>query len=88
MDTNYICGSENPCQSFEHERDSSKGNSLTALSPQKQNERFFFVESSVTGIIYFDVSREFLMPQVLKDVSDLVYQQNSDPPQFHNEVTS
>jgi len=88
MDTNYVCGSENPCQSFEHERDSPNSNFLAALSPKKQNERFFFVESSVTWVIYFDMSRELLMPQVLDDVSDLIYQQDGDPPQFHNEVTS
>jgi hypothetical protein len=28
------------------------------------------------------------MPQVLEDVSDLIYEQDGDPPHFQNEVTS
>jgi hypothetical protein len=71
MDTNYVCGSENPCQSFERERNRPKGTFLAALSPETQIERFFLVESSVIWIIYFDMSREVSMPQVLDDDSDL-----------------
>jgi hypothetical protein len=48
----------------------------------------FSIESTVTGIIYLEMLREWLMPQLQKDIPDLIYQQDGPPPHFHNEVRS
>jgi hypothetical protein len=48
----------------------------------------FFIESTVIGIIYLDMLREWLIPQLQEDIQDLIYQSDGAPPHFHNEVTS
>jgi hypothetical protein len=82
-----IWGSENPHESFEHERDNPKVNIFAAMSLEKLHGPFFFIESTVTGVIYPDMLREWLMPQ-LQNIPHLIYQQGGAPPHFHNEVRS
>ncbi|KAG8227447.1 hypothetical protein J437_LFUL011811 [Ladona fulva] len=48
----------------------------------------FFIEPTVTGFIYLDMLSEWLMPQLQDDIPDRIYQQDSVPPYFHNEVKS
>jgi hypothetical protein len=83
-----ICGKEDPHESFEHKRDSPKVNVFAAMSREKLYGPFFFIESTVTGIIYLDMLREWLMPQLQDDIPDLIYQQDGAPPHFHNEMMS
>jgi hypothetical protein len=66
-----IWSSENPRESFEHERDSPKVNVFAAVSREKQYGSFFFIQSTVTGIIYLDMLRERLMPQLREDIPDI-----------------
>jgi hypothetical protein len=66
-----IWSSENPRESFEHERDSPKFNVFAAMSREKQYRSFFFIQSRVTGIIYLDMLRERLMPQLQEDIPDI-----------------
>jgi hypothetical protein len=66
-----IWGSENPRESFEHERDSPKFNDFAAMSREKQYRSFFFIQSTVTGIIYLDMLHERLMPQLQEDIPDI-----------------
>jgi ribosomal protein S1 len=63
--------SENPHESFEHERHSPKVNVLAAVSRVKLYGPFFFIESKVTGIIYLDMLREWLMPHLQEDIPDI-----------------
>jgi hypothetical protein len=44
------------------------------------------MESTETAI-YRDMLREWLMPQLQKDISGLIYQKDRAPPRFHNAVT-
>jgi hypothetical protein len=59
-----IWGSENPHESFEHERDSHRVNVFAAMSREELNRPFFFIESIVTGIMHLYVLREWLKPQL------------------------
>jgi hypothetical protein len=43
------------------------------MSREKLYGPFFFIESTVTGIIYLDMLREWLMPQLQEDIADLIY---------------
>jgi hypothetical protein len=45
-----IQGSENPYESFEHARDSSKVNVFAAMSREKLYRPFFFIKSTVTKV--------------------------------------
>jgi hypothetical protein len=82
-----IWGSENPHESFQHERDSPKFNVFAAMSRGKLHGPFF-IEPTVTGVICLDMLREWLMPQLQEDIQDLIYQQDGAPPHCHNEVRS
>jgi hypothetical protein len=50
------------------------------MSREKLHGPFFCIESTVTGIIYLDMLREWLMPQLQEDIPDLVYKQDGAPP--------
>jgi hypothetical protein len=54
-----IWGSENPHESFERVRDSPKVIVFAAMSREKLYGPFFFIEPTVTGIVYLDVLREW-----------------------------
>ena len=55
-----IWGSENPRASLEHVRDSPKVNVFCALSKERVYGLFFFMETTITGIVYLDMLQEFL----------------------------
>jgi hypothetical protein len=38
---------------------------------EKLQEPFFFIELTVTGIIYLDILREWLMPQLQEEIPHL-----------------
>jgi hypothetical protein len=54
-----IWGSENPRASLEHVRDSPKVNVFCALSKEKVYGPFFFMEKTITGIVYLDMLEQF-----------------------------
>jgi hypothetical protein len=83
-----IWGSENPRESFEHERDSPKVHVFAAMSREKLHGPLLFIESTVTRVIYPDMLREWLMSQLQENITHLIYQQDGAPPHFHNEVRS
>jgi hypothetical protein len=49
---------------------------FAAMSREKLHGPFFFIESTLTGIIYLDTLREWLMPQLQEDIPDLIYKQD------------
>jgi hypothetical protein len=67
-----IWASENPHKSFEHERDSPNINVFAVMSREKLYGPVFFIESTVTGIIYLDMLRGWLMPQLQEDIPDIL----------------
>jgi hypothetical protein len=66
-----IWGTENP-ESFEHEGDSPKVNVFAAMSREELYGPFFFIESTVTGIICRGILREWLMLQLQEDIPDIL----------------
>lgn len=71
-----ICASENPRDSFEHERDTPKLNNFVAVLELEVHGQFFCTESRVTRILYLDLVQGWLMPQLQKH-TDLVIQRSS-----------
>ncbi|PSN36935.1 hypothetical protein C0J52_13909 [Blattella germanica] len=65
---------ENTCVIVEHVRDSPKCNVFCTLSNSKVYGPFFFAEATVN------------VPQIVEDVPNFVFQQDGDPPHFHNDV--
>ncbi|PNF24476.1 hypothetical protein B7P43_G06841 [Cryptotermes secundus] len=59
-----IWSSENPPVSLEHVRDKAKLNVFCALSKERVYGPFFFIETTITGIVYLDMLQEFLIPQL------------------------
>jgi hypothetical protein len=60
-----------PHESFEHETDSPNVNGFAVVSREELYGPFFFIGSTVTGIIYLDMLREWLMPQLEEDIPDI-----------------
>jgi hypothetical protein len=56
-----IWGSNNQYEVIEHKRGSPKLKVFCALSEENVFGPIFFVESTVTGIVYLDMLEEFLM---------------------------
>jgi hypothetical protein len=56
------------------------------MSREKLYGPCFFIESTVTGIIYLSTLIEWLMPQLQEDIPHLIYQQDGAPPHFRKEV--
>lgn len=81
-----IWGTENPRVIVEHVRDSPKCNVFCALSNSKVYGPFFFAEATVNGHSYLSMLTEWLMPQIVEDVPNFVFQQDGAPPHFHNDV--
>jgi hypothetical protein len=48
---------------------------------------FFFGEGTVNGIIYLDMLELWIMPLLLQNKPNVVFQHNGAPPHIHNEVT-
>jgi hypothetical protein len=66
----HICRiwcSENPRVILEHVRDSPKVNVVCALSKERVYGLFFFMETTITGIMYLDMHQQFLILQLDED---------------------
>jgi hypothetical protein len=77
---------ENPHDTFKHERDSPKVNVFCAISKKKVYSPFFFVENTLTGNSYLEMLTLCLLPQLEKDSNDFIFQQDGAPPHFHMAV--
>ncbi|PNF19071.1 hypothetical protein B7P43_G11300 [Cryptotermes secundus] len=78
-------GSENPCVYLEHVRDSPKVNVFCTLSKERVYGHFFFMETTITGIVYLDMLQESLIPQLDEDDQEgrIHFQQDGTPPHYH-----
>jgi hypothetical protein len=49
---------------------------------------FFFMETTITGIVYLDMFQQFLIPQLDEDDQEgrIHFQQDGAPPHYHEEV--
>jgi hypothetical protein len=63
-------------------------NVFGAASCDKVYGTFFFGEKTVDGIIYRDMLELWLMPQLLEDKSNVVFEHDGALPHVHNEVTT
>jgi hypothetical protein len=66
VNTHYcrIWGSGNPRDFLEHVRDIPKVNVFCALSKGRVYCPFFFMGTTITGIVYLDMLQHFLIPQL------------------------
>jgi hypothetical protein len=62
-----IWGRENPRAFLEHFRDNPKVNVFCALSKETVYGPFFFMQTTITGIVYLDMFQQFLIPQLDED---------------------
>jgi len=60
----WICGTENPREMAQYVRDSPKDNVFCVVSRTKVYGPFFSHEITVTGITYFDMVSDWLLPQM------------------------
>jgi len=83
-----IWGSDKPRVSLEHVRDSPKVNVFCALSKERVYGPIFFMESTITGIVYLDMLQEFLIPQLDEDDQEgrIHFQQDGAPPHYLGKV--
>jgi hypothetical protein len=83
-----IWGSQNLRVSLEHVRDSSKVNVFCALSKGIVFGPFFFMETTIVGIVYLDMLQLFLIPQLDEDDQEgrINFQQDSAPPHYLGKV--
>nr|CAI5824519.1 unnamed protein product [Callosobruchus analis] len=79
-------GPENPHAVLEHVSDSPKINVIFAITNRHVLGTSFFVEKTVTGIVYADMLPECLMSQLEEKVPHFVFQQDGAPPHWHNRV--
>ncbi|PNF13977.1 hypothetical protein B7P43_G08668, partial [Cryptotermes secundus] len=77
-----IWGSENPRVSLEHVHHSPKVNVFCALSKESVYGPFFYMETTITGIVYLDMLQEFLIQQEGR----IHFQQDGAPPHYLGEV--
>jgi hypothetical protein len=64
LDSVIFWGSKNPCVSLEHVHDSPKMNLFCALSKERVYGPFFFMETTITSIVFLDMLQQFLIPQL------------------------
>lgn len=81
-----IWGTANPKDVMTHVRDSPKVNVFAAMSSSRVYGPFFFMEKTVTGIVYLDMLQLWLMPQLQEDYSSFIFQQDGAPPHYLNHV--
>jgi hypothetical protein len=67
-----IWGSKNPLVSLEHVHDSQNVNVFCALSKEKVYGPFF-METTITGIVYLDMLQQFFNPQLDEDDQKRTY---------------
>jgi hypothetical protein len=82
-----IWGSKNPRASLAHVRDNPKVNVLCALSKEAVYGSFF-METTITNIVYLDMLRQFLIPQLDEDDQEgrIRFQQHRGTPHYLEEV--
>jgi hypothetical protein len=58
------------------------------LSKERMYGPFFFMETTVTGIVYLDMLQQFLIPQLDEDDKEgrIHFQQDGAPPHYLGEV--
>lgn len=61
-------------------RDSLKVNVFCTISKTKVYRSFFFIEKTVDGSIYLDMSQLRSFPQLAENSMNFVYQQEGAPP--------
>jgi len=81
-----IWGLENPYEIVQHERHSPKINVFSAVSVRKIYGPFFFEGNTVTGNSYFQTLHVWPFPQLNEDSEDFIFQQDEEPPHWHNQV--
>jgi hypothetical protein len=59
-----------------------------ALSKERVYSPLFFMETTITSIMYLDMLQQFLIPQLDEDYQDgrIHFQQNGAPPHYLGEV--
>ena len=78
-----IWGSENPHVIHEHERDTPKVNVWCGLTRNSVIGPFFFIEATVTGHVYLDMLRNFVIDQL---PPGSIFQQDTAPPHYHRQM--
>lgn len=81
-----VWGTELPHTCVELQRDSPKVNVFCAISKTKLYGPFFFIEQTVTGIVYLDMLQVWLFPQLTTDSSTFILQQDGAPPHWSTNV--
>ena len=83
-----IWGSENPRVSLEHVPNSPKMNVFCDLGKERVYSTFFFMETTITGIVHLDMLQKFLIPQLEEDDQEgsIHFQQEGAPPHYLGEV--
>jgi hypothetical protein len=68
-------------------RDSPKENVFCALSKERVYGLIFFMEMTITGIVYLDLLQEFLVPQLDEDDQEgrIHFQQDGAPSHYLGE---
>jgi hypothetical protein len=79
-----IWGSENPRFFLKDVPDSPKVNMFCSLSKERLYGPFLLMETTITGIVYLDMLREFLIPQLDEDDQEerINFQQDGSPPHY------
>ncbi|PSN50129.1 hypothetical protein C0J52_04702 [Blattella germanica] len=58
-------------------------NEFCAVSKQRVYGLFFFQESTVTGVAYFDMLTEWLFPQLAQEGNEFLFQQDVATSHWH-----
>jgi hypothetical protein len=77
-----IWGSENPHSFREHVGDSNKVSVWYGMMKYRIIGPFFFIEPTVTGNIFLDMSEQFAVPQLLPQQPNVIFQQDGAPPHW------
>jgi hypothetical protein len=65
-----IWGSNNPRVSLEHVRYIPRVNVFCAFSKERVQGPFFFMQTTITDILYLDMLQQFLIPQLVEDYQE------------------
>ncbi|PSN32552.1 hypothetical protein C0J52_21697 [Blattella germanica] len=66
--------------------ETTKGDVICAILKKKVYGSFFFVETSINGIVYLDMLETWLILQLNEDSNDYVFQQDACPCYYDNDV--
>jgi hypothetical protein len=83
-----ISGRKNPRVFLKHVHGSQKVSLFCALSKERVYGSFFFMETTITGIMYLDMLQHFLNPQLEEDDQEgrIHFQQDFAPLLYLGEV--